>query len=108
MQAQQLQFGLGLTSGNYPAGFWPWLENNRHVYREFVKLAKRMKRAGRARYGAKGIVEVLRWNTNLKQVGEPELKLNNNYTSGLARLAMSEHPELKGFFQIRDGLGRNV
>ena len=99
----QLAFNDG-----YPDGFWPWLRNNRHIYQNFVRLAKRMQRAGRTRYGAKGIVEVLRWDTNLKQRGEPELKINNNYTSGLARLAMLEHPDLKGFFQCRDGMGFDV
>ena len=86
---------------NYPPNFLPWVRENGHIYRAFVDRAKQMRRAGRKHYGAKGIAEVIRWDTNLTQRGEPELKLNNNYVSGLARLAMTENEELRGFFRTR-------
>ena len=62
---------------------------------------------GRTHYGAKTIVEVLRYETDLRD-SEQTFKLNNNYTSGLARLFMSEHGErYPKFFQLRDSLGRD-
>ena len=88
---------------DYPDGFWPWLERNGKIYTAFVNEAKRMRRV-RSRYSASAIIEVIRWQTNLKQCGEPEFKINNNYRKGLALLAMEQNPELDGFFQIRGQL----
>jgi hypothetical protein len=96
---EQQQMEVPMRDG-YPDGFWRWLESNQSVLKAFVKEAKRMRRT-RSRYSASGIVEVIRWHTNLHQVGEPEFKINNNYRKGLAMLAMKENPELEGFFSLR-------
>ena len=86
---------------DWPVDWWPWLRVNMHVYREFATLALKAKRSGIRKWSAMGICEVIRWQTAIREGGQDHLKLNNNANSGLARLAMFLHPELKGFFQIR-------
>ena len=91
---------------DYPAGFGKWLDNNADIYRAFVAKSLELRfQANRNHYSARAIVEVIRWETALRQKGEPTFKINNNYVSGLARLTISAYPQLEGFFQIRDQLG---
>ena len=47
------------------------------------------------------LVEVMRWDTRLTTNGDP-FKLNNSYTSRLARAAVARHPELDDFFEQRE------
>lgn len=100
--AQQLDFD------GYPARFFQWLSSNEHVYAEFKKRALRMALMGRKRYSAKTIVETIRWDTEIADT-DVEFKLNNNFTSGMARLFMAEYGgRFPDFFQLRDSLGRDV
>ncbi|MBT8449612.1 MAG: hypothetical protein KJO69_07975 [Gammaproteobacteria bacterium] len=62
-----------------------WLKQNSAVWERFYDLADKMRRTGRKRYGAKCILEVMRYETDARDA-EKTFKLNNNYTSGLARL----------------------
>lgn len=75
--------------------------DNPHVYQELVKLARRMKGAGRAKYGINSLSEVLRWHTNLETQGD-EFKFNNNLRPFYARLIMEKEADLRGFFEIRE------
>ena len=50
-------------------------------------------------YGAKGIFEIIRWQTGTS--GNDGFKVNNNYTPFYARLFEMEFPKHKGFFQKR-------
>ncbi len=86
---------------NYPPKFWLWLADNEHIYKAFVQFAMQMKRAGKSRYSASGIVERIRWETHLQQRGDITFKFDENMKPGLARLAMAEHAVLKGFFELR-------
>lgn len=89
----------------YPAGFFRWLQANAHIYTEFERRALYMARDGKKRYAAKKIAEEIRWDTHLQDT-DKQFSLNNNYTSGCARLFMEEHGEqYPGFFQLRDSLG---
>lgn len=92
----------------YPAGFWKWLESNEPVYRAFCSHAFRMAMRNRKRYSAKTIVELIRWNTDLSD-SEKTFKINNSYTSGMARLFMAEYGDrYPGFFSLRDSRGNDV
>ena len=89
--------------------FDQFVEENPHVYERFRMLAVKLMARGHTKWGAKSIWEVLRWelavNTNA-QVGGP--KLNNNFTSRMARKLMAEDEEFAGFFELRklkSGLG---
>lgn len=67
----------------------------------FIKLALQVKQAGHRRYSADAILHRIRWHMQIEK-GKREFKCNNNWTSTLARWAMKERPELRGFFATRE------
>lgn len=81
--------------------FERWLAANPHVLDAFISLARQARAAGCQRIGAKLIVERLRWEY-LLQTHNDDFKLNNNYTSRLARLAADRCPELAAMFEFRE------
>ena len=102
------QFDFDMDDENYPINFWRWLNNNGPVYHAFKSYAFRMARLGRKRYSAKTIVERIRWDTDISD-SEKTFKINNSYTSGMARLFMYQHGEkYPGFFKLRDSLGNDA
>ena len=92
----------------YPPGFFLWIKKNQHIYRKFKQMAFMEKRLGRKHYSARKIIQDMRWDTNIRQAGDQTFKINNIFTPGLARLAMRDEPELKGFFRCRDSQGMNT
>lgn len=74
---------------------------NPHVFQLFVKYALEAKRRGYDRFGAKAIIERMRWHLNIETTGDYFL-LNNDFTAHYSRKAMDEIPELKGFFHLRE------
>lgn len=80
--------------------FERFVEENPHVYREFVRFAREARRAG-LRVGAKAVWERLRWELAIATT-DAEWKLNNSFTSRMARLAMEREPDLAGFFETRE------
>ena len=90
----------------YPPGFFQWLKTNGHIWKNFEEKALNMAIV-RSRYSARTIVEVMRWETDIKErtkTGKPSMfKLSNDMVPGLARLWMtlhgSAHPK---FFQLHD------
>lgn len=91
----------------YPAGFFKWIASDagQVVWREFNKRALQMAKK-RKRYSARTIMEVVRWNTTIKD-GTTEFKISNNWIPGLARLWMQRHGETyPDFFLLHDTLGR--
>lgn len=92
---------------SYPSRFFFWVQHNWTFYKLFVEKSRDMKAWGRRRCSAKFICEGIRWETEQRQKKENTFKVNNNYTSGLARLAMRQFPiELNNFFECRgrDGM----
>ena len=88
-----------ITQGNYarehedeyPEGFFWWLRENFHIWKEFEERAYTMAAvAKRPRYSARTIIEVMRWNSDIREK-KPLFKLSNNMTPGLARLWMAKH-----------------
>ena len=75
---------------DYPAGFFQWLKENEKIWREFERMALAMAARNRKRYSARTIVEVLRWNSDLRQT-DVLFKISNNMTPGMARLWMRKH-----------------
>lgn len=108
MKQQQQQFSLSLSvreqydDGTYPDGFWDWIDRNWHIYDAAVRVARQGKRIGYDRWNVKGVMEILRWQTKLRENTLGPLKINNNAGSGLARLIMAREPDLEGFFEIRN------
>jgi len=73
---------------------------NPHVLDLFIKLAREARDHGARRVGAKMLVEKLRWELRCKTTGQP-YRLNNSFTSYLARTAEHVAPDLKGLFATR-------
>jgi hypothetical protein len=73
---------------------------NPHVYAHFMRLADEMRAVGRQRYGARTIVEVMRWHYDLKTKGNL-FKINDDFVPIYARLLIHEHPRFDGFFELR-------
>lgn len=74
---------------------------NPHIFLLFVKYALEAKRRGYDKFGAKAIVERMRWHLNIETTGDYFL-LNNDFTAHYSRKAMDEIEELKGFFHLRE------
>ena len=73
---------------------------NPHVYASFTQLARQMLATGKKRYSAQAIIYVLRWEYDLKTVGDV-FEINNDFTSVYARLLCLEDPEFLHFFELR-------
>lgn len=72
------------------------------VYAYLVALCFELQRRGFRHYGVRSLWERARWHFQVeKDLGE-EFKLNDHYHSRYARLIMSKHPELNGFFELRE------
>lgn len=75
---------------------------NPQVYVELVKLARHAMANGRTKYGMRALCEVLRWG-RMTVESQDDWKLNNNHHSSYARLIMKQEPDLRGFFETREG-----
>lgn len=73
--------------------------DNIHVYELFKKFSLEVKSV-QPFYGAKAIMERIRWEMDMSTVGD-RFKINNNYTSFYARLLASESSEFEHFFKTR-------
>lgn len=82
------------------ADFPAWLADNPHIFAAFSREADRVWSRGRRHYSARTIVEVLRHESALAEVGG-EWKINNNTAPDLARLYLLRNPSRAGFFEFR-------
>jgi hypothetical protein len=67
-----------------------------------VALCYELRRRGFQKYGIKSMWERARWHFQVEKDLGVEFKLNNNFHSRFARLILAEHPELEGFFELRE------
>lgn len=81
------------------AAFHRFNIENPHVMLLFVGFAFQLLLHGRGG-SAKLIFERMRWEYLLTTT-DTDFKLNNNYSSRFARLAMERYPSLRGFFELR-------
>lgn len=90
--------------GHYPRRildpFKQYHSENPHIFRRFKELSMQMRNTQKKRYGARTIIEVIRWETDLR--GNDQFKINNNYNALYARLMIYHYPEFEGFFELRD------
>jgi len=102
-----------LDKPQYPDRFFHWLQFNDHIWEQFERHALSMA-AKRKRYSARTIIEVMRWNSDLREqaakphpvsgrpIRPPLFKMSNNMTPGLARLWMVKHGKNHPkFFQLQ-------
>ena len=76
-------------------------QENPNVYKLFKQFAIQSKYNGRRHFGAKAIMERVRWEVSI-ETKDAEFKINNNYTSRYVRLLEKEDPSFIGFFQKRE------
>lgn len=89
-----------MKASDYGRRFPGWLAENWEIYVEFERLALAAIARGRTRLSAKFLFELIRWNTAIREEGEP-YKLNNVFSADCARLFDRMHPEKAGFFEFR-------
>lgn len=80
--------------------FFNFHNKNPRIYRLFNRYARDLRVAGKSQYGAKAIMERIRWHLAVETTGE-DFKINNNYTSCYARLMMTKNRRFKNFFELR-------
>lgn len=80
-----------------------FLDLHPEVYTEFKRLAFQLVARGVTHYGAKAIMEVIRFHRTVNAQDEREpFKINNDYTSRLARKLIDEDTRFTHFFELRE------
>lgn len=80
--------------------FKTYHHKNPHVYEEFKRLALEMAATGRKKYSSKCLINVLRWNMDLRTNGDV-FKINDKFQSIYGRMFVHNHPEFADFFEFR-------
>lgn len=72
------------------------------VFELFRRYAWDLRHAGRKRFGAKAIMERIRWDRMTSSAGDPAevAKIPNNYTSRYVRLLIEQDGSFAGFFRL--------
>ncbi len=94
----------GTRAAEIEAAFLRFVALNPRVWDLFERYANLLVERGWRNYGAKAIVERVRWDHDLTIVpddGEP-FKIKNEFTPYFARHFHKLHPEHGGFFRVRE------
>jgi hypothetical protein len=89
------------TAGPAQKRFEEFHRQNPHVLTVIIQVALQLQAAGLKQGGMWLVFGRLRWIYAIQTQGGSGFRLNNNYASYYARLAMLMEPRLKGFFQVR-------
>lgn len=77
------------------------------IFEIFKKLSFKMLYAGRKKYSARTIFEVLRWNADLSGRKDP-FKINNDFIPMYKRLLANQHREFEDFFEFREVKSKGI
>lgn len=77
-----------------------WIQQNPQALSLFIKYANEARESGRKHYSIKAIIERVRWHVAIQTRGD-DFKINDHWSSRLARLLMQKDPRLEGFFELR-------
>lgn len=73
------------------------------IWRMFCIFTLDRIQRGFRHYGAKSILERVRWESEASRIrSEAEFKVNNNYASFYARRFHERYPKWDGFFRLRE------
>ena len=86
--------------GQFRAGFVDWLYDNVALQRTFESEALKIVSTGRQHYSAYTIIEYMRHHTLLTSKLD-EFKINQAWTSSMARLFAHMNPNCHDFFEYR-------
>jgi hypothetical protein len=83
-------------------GFYP-ADIPVEVCQLFEKMALDLYADGTRRYGARAIINLMRWHFmyQYKGVENQPFKINDKWAPDLARWVMDKHPHMRGFFETR-------
>lgn len=101
MSIESARAAVLLHDDMFRPDFYSWMNGNYPIFDYFENAAMKTWEAGHKHFGARTIVEVMRYRTALREIGNGAWKLNNNRTPEMARLYMLLHPEQHGFFEFR-------
>lgn len=87
------------------AQFLAALDATPAIWTLFERFALQAVSRGRGRYGARAIVELVRWHVDVELGGD--FKLRNDYTPFLARLFALAHPAHAELFAFREQRSKN-
>lgn len=79
--------------------FLDFNKKNPNIYQLFKRFALEVRETGRRHYGAKAIMERIRWEIEIQR--NADFKINNNYTSCYTRLLIFFEPSFANFFETR-------
>jgi hypothetical protein len=72
------------------------------IWKLFKQFTFEKIKVGFKNYGARNVIERIRWETDKpNKVGANTFKINNNFHPFYARAFMNTYPEHKGFFRTR-------
>lgn len=75
-------------------------KDNPHIYPLFKKFAMQAREAGRRYFGARMIIERIRWYVAV-ETKTADFKINNDCSARYARMMIEELPEFGQFFRLR-------
>jgi len=81
--------------------FKKYHEENPEVWDLIQKFSFEAIDKGHKNYSIAGIIERVRWETQVVINGEHKFKISNSYRAFYARLFMYSYQEYKGFFHLR-------
>lgn len=81
--------------------------DNPKVWEMFERFALATVSRGKHHYGAKAIMERVRWEMDFQTFGD-SFKINNNHIAFYARMFLRKHPSCAGFFATRKQTARTV
>lgn len=85
-----------------PERFTEFHQKNPHVYRALVRLARRFIEAtGRRNLGMQRLIEIARWDEQIRTRGEEDFEVNNSFCPYFSRLIMLRETDLNGVFETR-------
>lgn len=73
---------------------------NPNVFAEFETYARRIAATGRQRYSAWVIIQVIRWDYDIRTTGEV-FQINNDFIALYARLLITRVPWFASFLELR-------
>jgi len=72
------------------------------VYAYLLTLCLELRGKGFRRYGIRSLWERVRWHFQVEKDLGADFKLNDHFHSRYARRIVQNHPELNGFFELRE------
>lgn len=97
-KGQPTLFDLGPKTSK----FLEYHETNPQIWKAFSRKTFQTIDRGFRQFGAKAILEIIRWETGVAADGADGFKVNNTYAPYYARLFAVRYPEHKDFFRMRE------